>query len=292
MTDTIAFNRLADFLRDRGEPTRYQGGKLRTRGVCHDGDSPDTVAISRIPKGVAVYCHKCQGNAEFLAAIGWTEADLWDEPLERRQDRPADDTWIPCRDRGKDKGGPGHKRVAQYVYRDENGAVVHGVTRCNHKDFAQWRPDPTTKSGRRWSLNDQQGNRLVPLVPYRLPELLAAKEADRVVFVCEGEKDVHALVDHGLVATCNAGGAGKWTAEHAQFLEGMDVTIVADRDPKGREHAQLVVETLRGVARTIYVVQARTGKDAADHFAAGHTDSEFHQVWAPVPHPLDTAVTA
>jgi 5S rRNA maturation endonuclease (ribonuclease M5) len=292
VTDNIAFNRLADLLRDRGEPTRYQGGKLRTRGICHGGDAPDTVAITRTNDGVAVFCHKCQGNEEFLAELGWTMADLFDEPLERPRDRPADDAWIPCQDRGKDKGGPGHKRVAQYLYRDANGRTVHGVTRCDHKDFAQWRPDPSAKSGRRWSLNDPQGNRLVPLVPYRLPELLAAKEADRVVFICEGEKDVHALVDHGLVATCNAGGSGKWTAEHAQYLEGADVTIVADRDAKGREHALAVVESLRGLAHSVYVVQAKTGKDAADHFAAGHKDSDFVQVWAPVPYPGDSAVAA
>ncbi|MFF9625417.1 toprim domain-containing protein [Streptomyces griseosporeus] len=283
MTDTIAFNRLADLLRDRGEPTRYQGGKLRTRGICHDGDSPSTVSITRINNGVAVYCHKCEGNGHFLAALGLTEADLWDEPLsERPRDRPADDTWIPCQRHG-------HRRVAQYVYRDASGAVVHGVTRCDHKDFAQWRPDPATKSGRRWSLNDERGNRLVPLLPYRLPELLAAKEADRVIWIAEGEKDVHALVDHGLAATCNAGGAGKWTAEHAQYLAGADVTIVADRDDKGREHATAVVETLRGLANSVYVVQAKTGKDAADHFAAGHKDSQFTQVWAPVPYPGDPA---
>ncbi|MFF7290711.1 toprim domain-containing protein [Streptomyces griseorubiginosus] len=282
MTDGIAFNRLADLLRDRGEPTRYQGGALRTRGICHDGDSPGTVAIRRGNNGgVVIHCHKCDGNTDFLAAIGWTEADLFDEPLsERPRDRPADDTWIPCQDRG-------HKRVAQYVYRDANGAVVHGVTRCDHKCFAQWRPDDSTRSGRRWSLNDKQGNRLVPLVPYRLPELLAAKEADQVIWIAEGEKDVHALVDHGLAATCNAAGAGKWTAEHAAYLEGADVTIVADRDEKGREHATAVVDSLRGVARTVYVVQARTGKDAHDHFAAGHKDADFHQVWAPIPHPAD-----
>ncbi|MER6331834.1 toprim domain-containing protein [Streptomyces sp. NPDC001034] len=285
MTDTIAFNRLADLLRDRGEPTRYQGGKLRTRGICHDGDSPSTVAISRINNGVAIYCHKCQGNADFLTALGWTEADLFDTPLERPRDRPTDDTWIPCQDRG-------HKRVAQYVYRNENGAVIHGVTRCDHKCFAQWRPEPTTRSGRRWSLNDERGNRLVALAPYRLPELLAAKEKDQVIWIAEGEKDVHALVDHGLVATCNAGGAGKWTAEHARYLEGADVTIVADRDEKGREHALAVVESLRGLAHSVYVVQAKTGKDAADHFAAGHKDSGFVQVWAPIPYPDDPAVAA
>ncbi|MFF1321470.1 toprim domain-containing protein [Streptomyces chartreusis] len=281
MTDSIAFNRLADYLRDRGEPTRYQGGKLRTRGICHDGDAKDTVAITRISRGVAVYCHKCQGNTEFLTALGWTEADLWDEPLpERPRDRPEDDRWIPCQDRG-------HKRVAQYLYRDENGHVVHGVTRCDRKCFAQWRPDPDAKSGRRWKLTADDGTRLVRTVPYLLPQLLAAKEADRVIFIAEGEKDVHALIDHGLAATCNAQGAGKWTAEHAQFLEGADVTIVADRDEKGRAHALQVAETLRGLAHSIYVVQARSGKDAADHFEAGFKDSDFHQVGAPLPYPGD-----
>lgn len=286
MTDSIAFNRLADLLGSMGEPTRYWGGALRTRGICHGGDSPDTVAIRRGNSGgVVIHCHSCNGNAGFLDAIGWTEVDLFDEPLERTRDRPADDLWIPCRDRG-------HKRVAQYLYRDENGAVVHGVTRCDHKCFAQWRPDDGTKSGRRWSLNDKDGNRLVRVVPFRLPELLQARIDDRVAFLCEGEKDALALVDHGLVATCNAGGAGKWTAEHAQHLEGMDVTIVADRDEPGQRHALHVVETLRGIARSVYVVQALTGKDAADHFAAGHKDSEFVQVWTPIPHPQDPAVTA
>lgn len=287
MTEGIAFNRLADLLRDRGEPTRYRGGALRTRGICHDGDAPDTVAIRRGNNGgVVIFCHKCQGNTDFLTALGWTEADCFDEPLaERPRDRPADDLWIPCKDRG-------HSRVAQYVYRDEHGAVVHGVTRCDHKCFAQWRPDDTTRSGRRWSLNDRAGQRIVRAVPYRLPELLAAKQADRVIFIAEGEKDVHALVDRGLAATCNAGGALKWTAEHAQHLAGADVTIVADRDTKGREHAELVVSTLQGLARSVYVVQAKTGKDAADHFAAGHGDHEFIQVWAPIPYTGAMAVAA
>lgn len=284
----IAFNRIADRIQEMGLPSRYSGGALRVQGVCHSGDSPDTVAIRRgASGGVVVFCHKCQGNADFLAAIGWTEADLFDEPLPERDrlDRPADDTWIPCRDRG-------HQRVAQYLYKDERGVVVHGVTRCDHKCFAQWRPDDTNRSGRRWSLNAPDGKRLVRLVPYLLPELLKAKAEDRVVWVCEGEKDAHALLDHGLTATCNAAGAGKWTKEHAAFLEGADVTVVADRDAKGRQHAEQVVETLRGVARSVYVVQAASGKDAADHFEAGHNDTEFIQVWAPVPFPDSIAVNA
>lgn len=287
MTDGIAFNRMADRLRDLDVATKYGGGALRAQGICHGAAGVGAVSIKRGNNGsLIVWCHACEGNAGFLEAIGWTLADLHDEPMpEQQRDWPADDLWIPCRDRG-------HARIAQYAYLDEHGAVVHGVTRCDAKCFAQWRPDDTTRSGRRWSLNDKQGNRLVRVVPYRLPELLAAKQADRVIWIAEGEKDVHALVDHGLAATCNAGGAGKWTAEHAAFLKGADVTIVADRDEPGRRHAEHVVSTLRGVARSVYVVQAAQGKDATDHFAAGHKDSDFDQVWAPVPHPGDLAVTA
>lgn len=283
--DGIAFNRLADLLRDLGEPTRYSGGVMRTRGLCHDGNADGTVAFKRGNGCVVIHCHKCGGNADFLAAIGWTEADMFDEPLERPRDRPADDTWMPCKDRG-------HKRVAQYLYTDEHHQLVHGVVRCSEKDFYQWRPEPNTKSGRRWKLNDDQGKRLVRIVPYRLPQILAAIKADKAIWIAEGEKDVHALVDHGLEATCNAQGSGQWTTEHAQFLKGADVTIVADRDDKGRKHAEAVVETLRGVARSVYVVQARAGKDAHDHFAAGYRDHQFLQVWAPVPYPNDPAVAA
>lgn len=284
MTDGIAFNRLADLLQSMGEPARYSGGALRTRGICHGGDNPGTVAIRRGNNGgVLIHCHKCDGNAAFLDAIGWTEADLFDEALEHNAFlRPADNEWIPCE---KD----GHRRVAQYLYDDEHGQLVHGVVRCDRKDFWQWRPDDSTKSGRRWKLNDDQGKRLVRIVPYRLRQILAAIADGKVVWICEGEKDVHALLGRGIEATCNAAGAGRWTAEHAVFLKGADVTVVADRDEPGELHARAVVASLMELANSIYVVQARTGKDAADHFAAGHNDTEFVQVWAPKPYPGDPA---
>ena len=47
----------------------------------------------------------------------------------------------------------------------------------------------------------------VERVLYRLPEVLAAGE----VWVVEGEKDADSLAALGIVATCNAGGAGKWS---------------------------------------------------------------------------------
>lgn len=46
-------------------------------------------------------------------------------------------------------------------------------------------------------------------VPYRLPELVAAPLSS-AIYIVEGEKDADRLAALGLVATCNAGGAGKW----------------------------------------------------------------------------------
>lgn len=269
--------------RTTGAIPRGSDRQKASRCPAHDDRSP-SLSIRLDAEKVLLHCHAGCTVDDILASLELAHADLFNQPLERPRDRPAQDTWIPCQERG-------HARVAQYIYRDESGAVVQGATRCDKKCFAQWRPDPAAKSGRRWRLTDEHGNRLVRTVPYRLPELRAAVADERVIWIAEGEKDVHALVDHGLAATCNAGGAGKWTGEHAAFLEGADVTVVADRDEAGQRHAEHVVSTLRGVARSVYVVQARTGKDAYDHFAAGHKDHEFLKVWAPVPYPGDPAVS-
>jgi hypothetical protein len=77
-------------------------------------------------------------------------------------------------------------------------------------------------------------------VPYRLPELLAAAEAGGTVWVVEGEKDADRLVQLGLVATTNAGGAGwSWPEDWAEHFRGCErVYVVPDNDPKGREAAQ------------------------------------------------------
>src|SRR5215475_2908138 len=45
----------------------------------------------------------------------------------------------------------------------------------------------------------------------------------RSVFVVEGEKDADRLASLGLVATCNAGGAGKWCRDFARYFEGVHV---------------------------------------------------------------------
>lgn len=161
----------------------------------------------------------------------------------------------------------GARVVATYDYTDEQGRVLFQVVRKEPKAFLQKRPDG------QWGRGDAR------LVPYRLPEIIAAVAAGDRVWICEGEKDVEAMRRAGCVATCNAGGAGKWLPEFAQHFEGADITIVEDRDEPGRNHARQVFTSLRKVARSIKVVQAAVGKDAADHLASGKTTDEFVPVF-------------
>ena len=136
------------------------------------------------------------------------------------------------------------KIVSTYDYRNEQGELLMQVVRMEPKTFRQRRPD-----GERWSWSVKD----VRVVPYRLPELAAAPDA--VVYLVEGEKDADRLASLGLVATCNAGGAGKWRKEHSEFLRGRHVVVLPDNDDAGREHARKAVKALRGIATDVRVVE-------------------------------------
>ncbi|MES2724895.1 MAG: hypothetical protein V4656_17220, partial [Pseudomonadota bacterium] len=114
---------------------------------------------------------------------------------------------------------PPRKIVATYDYVDEQGDLLFQVVRHEPKDFRQRRPAPAAEGGWNWSV------RGVRQVPYRLPELIEAIACDVSVFVVEGEKDVDRLAARGIVATCNAGGAGKWPVGFASHFAGADVVI-------------------------------------------------------------------
>lgn len=137
----------------------------------------------------------------------------------------------------------GSKSVsAVYPYHDAEGRKQFEVVRLDPKDFRQRRSET------------EWGVKGCPVLPYRLPEMLEAMANERPILVVEGEKDADRLARLGITATCNAGGAGKWRAEHAEFLKGADVVIVPDNDEPGREHGQGVARSLKGIARRIRVL--------------------------------------
>lgn len=267
-----AYERVLDAIDRGGGAVERHGRRASCRCPAHDDRSP-SLSVTAGETRVLVHCHAGCDTDDVLAALGMTRADLFDQPL----DRPAGDDWMPCAKRG-------HRQVAAYPYVDERGQTLFTVHRCAQKCFAQSRPDPSAKTGRRWRLRDDDGGLLVRLVPYRLPDVVSAVARRRVVWIVEGEKDVHVCRDRGLAATCNAGGAGKWREDYGRWFRGADVDVVADRDDAGERHARQVAESLLPVASSLRVLQARWGKDAADHYAAGGHSGNFVTVWEPKPY--------
>ena len=155
--------------------------------------------------------------------------------------------------------------VAEYSYQDAEGREIFQVVRFEPKDFRQRVRDGV---GWRWSLKG------VTRQLYRLPQVLAAKDAGKIVFVVEGEKDVGALESIGCTATCNAGGAGKWEPQYTETLTGMNVVILPDQDAAGKKHCNLVGKALSGVCKSVRVVNLPV-KDAAEWVAQGNAKKEL-----------------
>ena len=168
------------------------------------------------------------------------------------------------------------REVASYDYRDEAGRVLYQSVRYEPKTFRQ--RHIAADGSFAWGLDGAR------LVPYRLPEMLAADPA-LTVFVVEGEKDADRLGDAGLVATTAAMGAGKWRDEYAEFLRGRHVAVIPDNDRPGREHADTIVKSLVGVAASIRMLTLAglpEKGDVSDWLDAGHDAAELEVLAAAV----------
>ncbi|WP_211212739.1 ATP-binding protein [Nonomuraea coxensis] len=249
-------------LNERGLAVRNRRGYFMAQCPTHPDREP-SLSIRPVVGKVWLHCWAGCDKADVREALNLSLADLFDDELDKSR-------------------LPTPVVVAEYDYLDEHGELLFRVERRFPKGFRQKRPDG--KGG--WVYNTEGVRRVL----YRLPAVLAAVAEGRTVWVAEGEKDVAAIERAGEVATCNPGGVGMgWHPSYGDALKGADVVIVADRDDKGREHARRVLADLEGKAKSVVVVEAAAGKDATDHFFAGHTLVDFLPAGeAPTPPPVVT----
>lgn len=171
--------------------------------------------------------------------------------------------------------------VAEYNYHDESGVLLYQVRRHEPKAFRQRRPDG---SGGWIGKLDPPGGTKTRRVLYRLDRVMEA-DPDTIIWIVEGEKDVHAMELIGLTATCGPMGAGKFhmVVDCAKkHLRGRHVVVIADDDTgskeptKGIDHARDVAKRLKDVAATVRVIEKPArGHDAASWIEAGGTPDEF-----------------
>lgn len=105
-----------------------------------------------------------------------------------------------------------------------------------------------------------------------------------MVYVAEGEKDVDALREHGLTATTNSGGAGKWRVEYSEQLRAAgaeSVVIFPDNDEAGERHALSVAGFCRTAGLRVKIVKLPglpPKGDVSDFFNSGHTEGELEEM--------------
>ena len=244
---------LDEFLSNLHE-CKHAGSGYTALCPAHD-DSSASLSISEGEEGrIIIKCHAGCDSASIVHALNLTLADLFPERSHSDYSQPT----------------------AIYSYVDEANEELFQAVRFK---------TPTGKSFRQRHLGDDgewvwnlQG---VRRVLYRLPDVISAVAAQGIVFITEGEKDADALIEamnkEGVAgtATCNPMGAGKWRPDYVPYLMGAYVCVVQDRDEPGRNHADIIRESLQGVAARVTVLQAKKGKDAYDHLAAGLTLGDF-----------------
>lgn len=190
---------------------------------AHDDKNPSLSLDDTHDGKVLVKCHAGCSQAEVIGEL--RKRGLWAEKPSYQ--KPSNSAKI---DR-------------KYDYCDENGNLLFQVVRLIPKGFRQQKPNGN--GGWEFSIKN------VRKVPYRLPELL--DRANEPIFIVEGEKDVDALFDLGMLATCNAGGSGKWPTELNPHLKGRSVILIPDNDSAGHKHVRVVAEKLAGTADSIRV---------------------------------------
>jgi hypothetical protein len=251
----IVAHPISDFVRNRGH-TLFQSGENFVTNACpvtehKRGHRPITI----YPARQSWTCHDCKIGG---SVIDWL---MYEKNVSAAEAM-----------RILGGGHNGAVIMKTYDYTDATGNLLFQTVRYEPKDFRQRRPDG---NGRWiWNLNGIQ------LVLFRLPEIAKDIRDGLPIFVCEGEKDVLALVQHGFAATCNPMGANKWRDSYSETLRGADVIIVADKDQAGREHAQLVASKICNAARFVRVIELpdvneKSVNDASDYFAAGGTAAQL-----------------
>lgn len=167
-------------------------------------------------------------------------------------------------DKPKPCSAHGERRIeAEYDYTGEAGELLYQVIRFDPKGFTQRRPDGA--GGWIWKKSERQ-------VLYHLPEVIASN----FVVIVEGEKDVETLRAHGLVATCEAGGANApWLDAYTDALRGKEVVLIPDNDEPGQQRGDRIARALLGHVARLSLVESLDGSKDVTQWMQSHSGAEL-----------------
>lgn len=237
MTDPL--DTITRALNAAGKTHRTSGGRIMAQCPAHPDRTPSLAITRGTNQPVILKCHAGCHTTDILNALNLTWADI-----------STDNT-------------PVTTEPVHYTYTDLDGNILYRVVRTPDKKFWQQHPDPNTGE---WT------NGRGPAQPtlYRLPQTRAAIERGDTIYIVEGEKDADTLHREGHTATCNLGGAGKFTDHMADQLTGATrIHVIADNDTPGHNHAHHIATLLaaRGIPHELWT--PTHGKDISEQLGAG-----------------------
>lgn len=232
------FDRVVTALREHGCGVRQRrANQARARCPHHDDRNPSLVVTLKDGK-VLMRCWGGCRTSDVLKRIGLRMADLFAGP--------------------RDRNAPTPTIIATYDYVDLNGVLVAQKVRFQPKSFRWRRPDPSGRRDWIWGLDG------VDPGPYHLPDLIDCHR----IFKVEGEKAADYLWTWGVPATCGPTGASRWSEAWSHDLVQVgcrELVILADNDPTGKHHAELVAAMTYQLMPVI-VVTLPSLSDHADVF--------------------------
>jgi hypothetical protein len=162
----------------------------------------------------------------------------------------------------------------EWQYQDEDRVTVFVKHRIRIGEFGKtYRLYKMDSSGKRYpTLGDAR------IVPYKLPDLLDAKTAGRIIYLAEGEKAVDALMSLGVAATTAHSGAGHWPEAITEYFAGANVCIIPDNDLSGWSYARKAAEAILPIAKAVKVIDLGLqgqGDDAFEFIEAGGGRAEL-----------------
>jgi 5S rRNA maturation endonuclease (ribonuclease M5) len=234
-----------DFIGRFPEARRGNGVNVMVRCPAHE-DGTASLSVGPGKNGILLKCFASCTAPQICSALGITVKDLFYSTAKKdftpKYKKPA---------KAKSTVKPTIEKL--YSYTDTFGREVYQAVRLQPKDFRQ-----RHRVGDKWVWNMDGVERVL----YNLP---AVTKASRV-WVVEGEKDCDSLAQHGVVATTNVGGAGKWLDPYSAILKGKEVVLCGDNDEAGRKHIEEVFESVSEVAKNVRLITLPSSvKDISDH---------------------------
>ncbi len=237
------------------------------RCPAHD-DKQASLTISKGEKGIVLYCHAGCATSDVLKAAGLNTNDLF----------YGDSSYKPNWQKYVENSNRNHRKIeAIYNYHDfRTGAYTFTKIRLEEKEiiYGTVRNEQFTyglDGKKRKELHSVYGD---------LKAIRQAIETGEYIYICEGEKDVNTLIDHGYAAF-TYGGVSDWLEEYAQIVKDGNVIVLADNDEPGKQVAAKILFDIKNVVKTVKViipVPDVPKADVTDYFEAGHSREEFEKL--------------